>query len=457
MAGLTAAVSSSPTDGAERDRGADIPRGFLPARFRTGASTIDGPVADEASLAAMASLAVLELENARLRRAEQRRRTRLKAIRGVLRDVPQPDLDATLDCIAEQAAALFGGRTGWLWLWDARAEALVPRRRVGGREAPFPDPLRLGEGLAGVVAERPHGVTVTNDRTWACSLPALLARPGLTAAMAEPLASPDRFLGLLTIDNEEGSGSVSEDDAELLQIFAGHAGLAIANAELVQQLQADRQHLQSLSRRLVEVQETERRSLARELHDEIGQSLTGLRLLLELHGEPAAPGHRRSLADAQELAANLLGRVRQLCLDLRPSMLDDLGLVPALLWQIERYQTQTGIRVDLRHANVDDCRFPREIETAAYRVAQEALTNVARHASVREAVVCLWRGQDVLGVQVEDAGVGFDPEAPARGSSTGLTGMRERVTLLGGSLTVDSAPGQGTCIVAEFPLACGKS
>ena len=450
MAGWIAPVSRH-SEVLQSDRRSDMPAGVLPARFRTKSRGVDALVPDEPSLAAMASLAVLELENVRLRGAEQRRRGQLEAIRAFLRAVPEPSLNAALDRIAEQAGAVLGGRTGWIWLWDPAGEVLVPRRRVGEPDAAFPDPVHLGEGLAGWVAEKRRGLVVNDYRAWPNRLPAFLARSGLTAAMAEPLASADRLLGVLALDNELSGDSFTAEEAQLLQIFAAHASLAIANAELAQQVQADRLHLQALSRRLVEAQETERRALARELHDEIGQSLTGLRLLLDLRGEPATSGHR--LTHAQELAASLLGRVRQLCLDLRPGMLDDLGLVPALLWHIERYQAQTGIQVEFRHAEVEDRRFAPEVETAAYRVVQEALTNVARHADVPLVVVCIWRTEDLVGVQIEDAGVGFDPDARLRpASSTGLQGMRERVTLLGGRLTVDSAPGQGTCIVAELPL-----
>jgi signal transduction histidine kinase len=147
-----------------------------------------------------------------------------------------------------------------------------------------------------------------------------------------------------------------------------------------------------------------------------------------------------------------MGRVRDLSLDLRPSMLDDLGLVPALLWHFERYTAQTGVRVDFSHTGLEE-RFPPEVETAAYRIVQEVLTNVARHAGVPEVTLRLWSEGSMVAVEMQDRGVGFDPEAAlAAGTTSGLAGMHERATLLGGHLTVNSTPGEGTLVAAELPL-----
>jgi len=144
--------------------------------------------------------------------------------------------------------------------------------------------------------------------------------------------------------------------------------------------------------------------------------------------------------------------VREMSLNLRPAMLDDLGLLPTLLWHIERYSALTNIRVAFKHTQLEG-RFPPEVETAAYRLVQEALTNAARHADAREVTVRLWATADVLGVQVEDNGVGFDVQAAlSAGESSGLSGMRERVALLAGHLNLESSPGAGTCLTAELPL-----
>ena len=210
--------------------------------------------------------------------------------------------------------------------------------------------------------------------------------------------------------------------------------------------------LQTLSRRLIEVQETERRYLARELHDEIGQFLTGLKLTLEKGWGLPADEVRPTLEQSQALVQELVERVRDLALRLRPSMLDDLGLVPALLWQVERYTAQTGVTVTFRHSGIDR-RLAPEVETAAYRIVQEALTNVARHAKVKQVTVSLWADQKTLLIQVEDRGSGFQAEAALSSrTSSGLAGMNERAVLLGGQLRIESTPGEGTCVAAELPL-----
>jgi PAS domain S-box-containing protein len=217
-----------------------------------------------------------------------------------------------------------------------------------------------------------------------------------------------------------------------------------------QKLQEYARQLQALSRRLLEVQEQERRALARELHDEVGQALTGLKLTLEAaHHDPGGAGER--LGEALALVQDLAGRARDLSLRLRPTMLDDLGLLPALLWYQERYTARTGVHVRLGHCGLGR-RFAPAVETAAYRIAQEALTNVARHARVGEAVVWAEVEGGWLRLAVEDWGVGFDPAARTNGESGGVSGMRERAALLGGRLVVEAVPGAGTRVVAELPV-----
>ncbi len=222
---------------------------------------------------------------------------------------------------------------------------------------------------------------------------------------------------------------------------------------LHRELQAAHAHLQALSLRLLEVQEAERRHLARELHDEIGQQLTGLKLLLDMNLAQAGRLEGDIATEARELVAALMQQVRELSLSLRPGMLDDLGLLPALLWHLERYASQTGVRVDFSHSGIEGQRFSPSVETAAYRIIQEALTNVARYARAREAQVRVWRAPDGLHLEINDQGVGFEPEAVLGGNhSTGLRGMSERAGLLGGQFNVQSLPGTGTRLTAVLPV-----
>jgi PAS domain S-box-containing protein len=207
--------------------------------------------------------------------------------------------------------------------------------------------------------------------------------------------------------------------------------------------------LQTFSQRLIEAQEAERCRIAQELHDEIGQLLTGLRLLLETRVRAATEVSAIALREADELITSLMGRLREMVLDLRPPDLDALGLLPALFTHVERFTRQTGVQVRFQHSGLDR-RFSPDVETAVYRIVQEALTNVARHAAVREATVRVWADQAAVHVQVEDRGRGFDVSAAEH--SVGITGMRERALLIGGSLDVESAPGRGTVVTADIPL-----
>lgn len=218
-------------------------------------------------------------------------------------------------------------------------------------------------------------------------------------------------------------------------------------------LRTHAEQLQALSSRLIEARESERRFIARELHDEIGQQLTGLKLSLDMM-QPSLSGLAGDrIHELQVLAGELVERVRNLSLDLRPSMLDDLGLLPALTWHFKRYREQTGIRVAFSHAGLEK-RFGAGIETVIYRVIQEALTNAARHAGVIDVAVSLVADDRAVQIAVSDDGKGFDPAEVLVGrQSVGLFGMRERVEAAGGVLSVRSAPGAGTGIFASIPLA----
>lgn len=226
---------------------------------------------------------------------------------------------------------------------------------------------------------------------------------------------------------------------------------ALVEAEQV--LRANAHHLEELSRRLVQVQETERRAIARELHDEVGQTLTALNIRLDLASRAGAQDQALQLAETRRLVEELAEQVRRMSLDLRPPMLDDLGLLPTLLWFFDRIAQQYGLQVAFERHGIER-RFTVEIETAIFRIVQEALTNVARHAHVQTASVRLWANSATISVQIEDKGLGFDPDLVlSRNNTSGLRGMQERVRLLAGKLFIDARPDGGACLTALLPLA----
>jgi signal transduction histidine kinase len=204
-------------------------------------------------------------------------------------------------------------------------------------------------------------------------------------------------------------------------------------------------------RRVVEAQELERRRLARELHDETGQALTSILLGLKpLEQSVGTDEARAAVASVRELVVSTLRDVRALAVELRPAALDDFGLVPAVQRLTTTVGEQSGLRVDLE-AQLGEERLPSEVETALYRVVQEALTNIVKHADAGHVSVLLARKVGAVVAVVEDDGSGFDP-AGTREDALGLAGMRERVGLVGGRLQIESSSGAGTTLVAEVPV-----
>ncbi|BDG60047.1 histidine kinase [Caldinitratiruptor microaerophilus] len=219
--------------------------------------------------------------------------------------------------------------------------------------------------------------------------------------------------------------------------------------EMLDRLQESQRVKDELLDRVIAAQEEERRRIARELHDETGQSLTslivGLKALEEAH-----PEARDTAAELRRQAAATLDEIHTLILALRPRALDELGLVPALRRFVSDFSQKHGIRVDFQTLG-DDLRLPARVETCLYRIVQEALTNVARHARARavSVVIDVWPHQ--VSAVIEDDGVGFDPNQVG-GGRLGLAGMRERAALFGGQLRVESSPGGGTTVAVKIPL-----
>jgi signal transduction histidine kinase len=229
--------------------------------------------------------------------------------------------------------------------------------------------------------------------------------------------------------------------------------LEALNRSLEAQVRTRTGELQALSMRLLRVQEDERRTIARELHDQLGQMLTGLRFQLEAVHRQADASLQPALKETLDSSDEIIRYLREMTQQLRPRVLDDLGLAPALEWHMNLFQRQTGVTATL-DASLPPGRLPGDLETTVFRVVQEALTNVARHAGTTTANVTLTTGANKLIVEITDRGRGFDQEAAqARRDSLGLTGLVERVALAGGRTEIFSRVGQGTRIHAEFPLA----
>jgi len=211
---------------------------------------------------------------------------------------------------------------------------------------------------------------------------------------------------------------------------------------------------------IINAQEQERQRIARELHDETSQVLTSLMISLAVLEESIeAPEARERIADTRALAHSTLRAIRSLSIDLRPSALDDLGLLPALRWYVKEYQKKCSIEVDFRSSGLKE-RLPAEMETALYRIVQECLTNTARHANARKVHITLRETKNAVKAIIKDDGDGFDYEAlvknPGQERGLGLAGMQERAVLLDGILNISSVPGKGTAVEVSIPFAFGE-
>jgi PAS domain S-box-containing protein len=239
------------------------------------------------------------------------------------------------------------------------------------------------------------------------------------------------------------SGEVFEVEAHRNTVrFRGRPAQLVTAIDISRRLQAERE-LKRLHA------EQERRRLARELHDEFGQTLTGLKLTLQAIAKDEG-NQRERLQWAESLVDTLMKQTRELSTSLRPPVLDDLGLLPALLTHLDRFGAQTAVRVQFTHAGIDR-RFAPQLETAVFRIVQEALTNVARHAGVSTARLWVRRDAAELCVIVEDEGRGIAATGVMR-ATAGLDGMRERAALVGGRLIVDAPEAGGTRVTAILPL-----
>ena len=272
----------------------------------------------------------------------------------------------------------------------------------------------------------------------------------IVAERAGALPAPDRTVGSTQWITFTVTFGVTATLIYLAQRALNQA-LARTRQELAVRRQAEAA-LQTLSGQLVAVHEEERGHLARELHDEVGQALTALKLMLQVLPRLEPEAAQLKLREAVQVVTELTERTHDISLDLRPAMLDDFGLVSALLWLFERYELRTGIRVNPEFVRLE-ARLPTPVETTSYRIVQEALTNVARHAGVNEVTVRLLCDQGAVRIQVQDAGPGFNVAAAlAGGQRAGLAGMHERAALLGGWVKVESAPGTGTQVLGLVPL-----
>lgn len=278
-----------------------------------------------------------------------------------------------------------------------------------------------------------------------------------TSHLSIPLQVKDKVVGVMNLAAASAQAALTADDLSLLKAVGQQVGVAIENAQLWEQLKQKEAQRGQLLERLISAQEDERKRIARELHDEAGSALTALLVGLRLLEEQAtaADGLSERIRDLKETAAHTLEGLHRLSAELRPSALDRLGLVAALEQMVAEHGRRWGATAHFQALGFDDLNLPPRVANSLYRIVQEALTNVARHAEARTVGVLLERRRDAIVLIVEDDGCGFDPDAwraaDGHAGHLGLLGIHERAALLGGRLTIESAPGQGTTLFVEIP------
>jgi signal transduction histidine kinase len=407
---------------------------------KTGGGDFDDE--DEATVVLLAGQAAVAIENARLYETATRWGAQLESLNEVMNAlVTEFDLDTLLGLVAENLRELIGARLVAVALPQGDSLRLAAVAGEGSEEYTGLELSARSKTMRVMGRRRSERVDSVLDDPEVEQEAA--RRLGARSALYVPLLVRDEAIGVIAVHDKVGlDPRFADEDLRLAEIFAARAAVAV---ELRQRV------ARNALERVLRAQEDERRRLARELHDETGQALTSILLGLRGLEEAKDPEALRiALAEVRDLVRSTLQDVRRLAVELRPKALDDFGLVPAVERLTESFGEQTGIDVEFVH-NVPDVRLPPEVETALYRIVQESLTNVVKHARAGHISIVLTSKDGSVSILVEDDGVGFEP-ARARGEGLGLVGMRERIGLLGGRVTVESRPGAGTTFVAEVPV-----
>ena len=402
--------------------------------------------ADEELVTLFAAQAAVAIENARLYESATRWSHQLESLHEVVRALAgETELDALLELVSRHLRELIGARLALIALPTAEGDLRIAAVDGEGDAA---------EGLLGHRLDREGSKTGrVLERRQSARVDSVFEDPevdqdearrmGIRTGLYVPLVTGGRAIGIVAVHDKLGrEARFSDGDLRLAEIFAARAAVAVDLSERV---------ARDTVRRVVQAQELERRRLARELHDETGQALTSILLGLKaIRGARSDEDAARAEADLRELVVQALQDVRGLAVELRPSALDDFGLLPALERLAETFEERSGIRTRIE-ARLADERLPPEVETVLYRLVQEALTNVVKHAGAESVSIVLTRRDGGVSAVVEDDGRGFDPDE-VRDDALGLVGMRERLGLLDGTLAVESTPGPGTALVAYLPL-----
>lgn len=405
------------------------------------------------------------VDNARLfGEAQLRQRESVALYRIGVEILALRDVDKILNLVVKNARELLRADVSILSLIDSNGNSIYIRATSGVRQEEFTSQvIGPGRGFAGKVIDQGRAVAVEdylNDPSVVHDekLYQLVKEEGLRSHLGIPLMVADRVIGALTVARRRVD-KFGQRETDLLWRLGNQAALAIEAARLYKEIQDKEEQRGQLLERVISVQEDERRRIARELHDGLIQNLTGLAMQLESLETELAPQSDqigRMLAKDRALTVRTIEDTRRLIADLRPTALDDLGLVPAIRWYAASHLEKQGVEVSVDAAAMRSMRVAPSVETALFRVAQEAINNIAKHADCCNVRISLGLHDSLVKLSIEDDGRGFDIGEASKSEfaevRVGLVGMRERMTLLGGTLHIDSHPGKGTRVTVEVPL-----
>jgi signal transduction histidine kinase len=404
-------------------------------------------VEDEELATLLASQAAVAIENARLYESATRWSRQLESLHEIVRSmVDEIELDKLLHLVCLRVRELTQARIAIVALAGDGGSLTVSA--VDGAET-------VDEALAGRTFGAQSKLARVLRRRTTARVDSLLDDPevdqdesralGARTGLYAPLVAGRRPLGVIAVHDKLGQEPRFTDaDERVLEIFAARAAVALSLSERV---------AHDTVRRVIQAQETERKRLALELHDETGQALTSILLVLGSIRSAKSPVEaERAETDVRELVVQALQDVRALAVELRPTVLDDFGLEPALERLAETFSERTGIAADVQVRL--DLRLPPEIETTLYRLVQEGLTNIVKHAAATRVSIVVGTRSGQVVATIDDDGMGFD-ESDVRPDALGLLGMRERLALVGGTLGVESTSGGGTTLSAQVPLPTG--
>ena len=380
----------------------------------------------------------------------------LNAIAGVV--TQSLDLDTVLGGALDKTLEIMGRSTGGILLLNEENKMLCYRVHRGLSDGFVRDMcFRLGEGIAGRVAQTGETILVEDISTDPRAMHlALVATEGIRAFASVPLISKGKVLGVINIASHE-AGKLSSEDIQLLDSIASQVAIAVENARLHQEVLHKEMIRGELLQGIFSIQEEERKRIARELHDETSQSLASLATSIEVAVGTLPDGADKTktvLRKAQTLSISILDDIHKLIYELRPTLLDDLGLVAAIRWLVDNLGA-AGVTVGFKTTG-QVRRLSATLETTLFRVIQEAVNNIARYAHAGNADIMVNFRKRVIRVRIKDDGVGFNVDEAIssrdRPRGLGLLGMKERVELVNGTLSIRSYPGGGTEIDFKIPL-----